>query len=215
MQNAARKEDREKELNSLLQGKHVKLWPYFRGYYDRDILYRLWSLIEKEKATHFIFHGFEFQSDDSPVSTDGDLVDFIHYFEPISGHKTLLIVQDASRDEIAGFTWFEGITPGFRASAGIFMRRKYWGNHALEATQLSLKYIFQLHGLEFVYAITPWASVAKYAQRAGFKPVAQLKGFIKIQQAYRDIYILKITEDQIFHSSARVESRLSTRTLKE
>ena len=177
-----------------LTGKHVRLWPYAPGYYSRDLVYRLWRIVEDEKAIPLTFWGRFTVLSETPIETRGDLMDFARILATTNG--VLLIVTETQTDALAGFIWFEEIVPKYKAVAGIFMRQKYWGDPATEAGRLGERYAFETLDLQSLWAITPWQAAINYCKRIGFKPIALLPDFALINGRERDVTFLRITRGE-------------------
>lgn len=177
-----------------LTGKQVRLWPYASGYYARDLVYRLWRIVEDEKAIPLIFWARFAVSRETPVETRGDLIDFARILGTTNG--VLLIVTEIQTDALAGFIWFEQIVPKYKAMAGIFMRQKYWGDPAIEAGRLAERYAFETLDLQALWAETPWQSAVNYCQRIGFKLMAVLPDFTLINGKEHDVTFLRITKGE-------------------
>lgn len=174
-------------------GVHVRVLPYVRGCYPRDMLYRLWHVIEQEGASEkLFFSGFP---RGTPISCHGDLIHFMQVCsEP--GRVTLLI-ESVADQELAGAFWFEDFIPDWRCLASIFIRRKYWGAISEEAARLSLAYAFEQFNLQAIWALTPWATARSLSQRCGLTEVATLPGFVTdADNEPRDVSIWKVTKGE-------------------
>lgn len=178
-----------------LTGKHVRLWPYSRGYYPRDMVWRIWSMVERERAVKTLFWGRFFGGNDLPVDPRGDLQDFVEIFSAKS-NAILIIVTDAVKDEMAGVIWFDDIIPKYRATANIFMRQKYWGAAALEAGHLALRYLFGNFDIQYVWCFTPWKAAKVYAGSLGFKMKAVFDDYTIIEGKERDIFVLRLSRGE-------------------
>lgn len=179
------------KIPDRLVGKYVKLWPYAPGYYPRDLAYRLWRIVEDEKAIPLIFWGRFGIRRETPIETTGDLIEFVRILATTNG--VLLIVTEIQTEVLAGFIWFEEIVPKYKAMASIFMRQRYWGNAAIEAGILAKRYAFEILDLQSVWATTPWQAAINYCQRIGFKSVAVLPDFILINGKEHDVTFLRLT----------------------
>jgi len=184
----------EPKLDSLT-GQHVKLFPYARGYYPRDIIHRLWRLVEDEEAGKYLFHGRFGLTCETPVDTRADLLEFSEMFSQAS-RSLMLILRDTHKDVLAGFIWFDDIVPKFRATANVFIRRRYWGEPGREAGRLALGYMFNTLGVQYVWCYTPWHTAESYATAIGFKLHASLEDYCLVEHAQLDIKILRITKEE-------------------
>jgi len=178
---------------SRLTGKLVKLWPYSRGLYPRDILYRVWAAMEQDNAAHLVFHGQQVPSD-MIYTWRGDLTEFIKYFDQPT--RLLVICECIEDKEIAGFIWFDDVVPGFRALANIFFRRKYYGQVSHEASILAKEYAFDGLGIKSLWAFTPWLWAAKHAESIGFEKIVVLPGLYIVDGQLRDAYVLKLNREE-------------------
>ena len=158
--------------DKILTGELVKLWPWARGYYKRDLLYFLWKMMEEERMTDTIFYAKTSSKDDTPVSTHMDLIDFIAYFA--GSERLLLIPTSLATGEIIGFSWYDGAVLGEYALGSMFYRKKFWGEVAKEATQLALRYGFEICGFKKVWGHSPWMASVKHRARVGFTEMAEL-----------------------------------------
>jgi len=186
----------EQSNNGLdrLTGEHVKLWPYAPGYYPRDLAYRLWRIVEDEKAIPLIFWGRFAVSRETPIEIRGDLVDFARMMGTANG--VLLIATEVQTEALVGFIWFEEIIPKYKAMASIFMRQRYWGDPAIEAGRLGERYAFEVLDLKWIWAMTPWQAAISYCQRIGFKTVSVLPDFALIEGKEHDVTFLRITRGE-------------------
>ena len=167
-----------------LTGERVKLWPYARGIYARDILYRLWRVVEDHEAASKMFCG----SQDEDI-LKGDLVSFVKYFDDPG--RYLLIVTDLTGDDIAGCIWFDDLMPKFRAFGSVFMRQKYGGEGSMEAVRMALGYAYTVLEVESVWGVTPWRTAKQLCTRCGFEDVALLPAFARVNGLCHDVTILR------------------------
>lgn len=176
----------------LVTGEHVRLWPYIRGAYPRETPYRLWQLIESEQAGQRLFW---VDAQGLRANTVGDLHDFMAF---ASQERRLILMAEslANPGDLAGLFWFDDITEGFKAGAGVCYRRRYWGAPAREASRLALRYGFAAWGLEAIYAFTPWRIAKKHAEACGMATVATLPRFIKLGDVFHDLYVCRITREE-------------------
>lgn len=172
-----------------LTGLHVRLYPYVRGAFPRELLYALWRAVEDEGASRLLFYA-------QPVTEEaqrGDLQEFVSYLT--DPKRVLYVAQSLKDDSLAGMVWFDDIQPGYRAAANVFFRRRAWGAPALEGSRLALAAAFDTLGLESIWAYTPWLHAVRHAKRAGMMPVALLPGFVRIDGAARDIHVLRLKRE--------------------
>lgn len=172
-----------------LQGQHVRLYPYARGAFPRNVLYAAWRLVEDDGAAPKLFYA-------QPAATEaqrGDLEEFVTYFT--DPKRRLYLAQSLKTDELAGMVWFDDIQPGHRAAANVFFRRRFWGAAALEGSRLALGHAFAVLNLASIWAYTPWPNAVRHAQRAGMEMMACLPGFVMIEGVPRDIHVLRVRRE--------------------
>ena len=172
-----------------LTGRYVRLYPYQRGAFPREVLYACWRAVEDEGAARLLFYA-------QPVAQEserGDLTEFVSYFT--DAKRVVYIVQNLKTDELAGMIWFDDIQPGYRAAANVFFRRRAWGAPALEGSRLALGHVFETLGVQSIWAYTPWKHAVRHATRAGMMPVALLPGFVRIDGVARDIHVLRLRRE--------------------
>jgi hypothetical protein len=104
-----------------LTGQHVRLYPYQRGAFPREVLYACWRAVEDEGAAPRLFYA-QLCADEAHR---GDLPEFIAYMT--DPKRLVYIAQRLKDDSLAGLVWFDDIVPGYRAAANIFYRRRCWG----------------------------------------------------------------------------------------
>ena len=168
------------------EGKFCSVWPYLRGHFERDFLYKLWCIIEAEQDWKSLL--WEMPPSDTPIDQRGDLIEWIHYMESILDPKSLLMVQDNQSKEIAGLIWFNRQKPD-SAHGAIWMSKKYRGGYTREAVKLGLEYAFYARGWQTIYAITPWAVARNLLRKCGWTQLA------KVPELYgRDVYMMAIKE---------------------
>lgn len=163
-----------------LEGKLCRVWPYLRGHFSRDFLYRLWLLIEAEGDWPYLF--WDSDKSDTPVEMRGDLVEWIHFMETMLDPKTLLLVQSTETQEIAGMIWFNK-QKKTSAFGSIWISKKYRGALTREAISLGLEFGFYMKRWSTIYAITPWTIARNLLLHCGFKEVAKLRDLVD-QEAY-------------------------------
>lgn len=158
-----------------LAGTHVRLWPYARGWYPRDILYRCWLVMERDGATARVFHS-SVSPPDIPYSQQGDLTEFVTLLA--DPRRVVLIVQAAATDDILGLIWFDDLIPQHRALCNIFMCKAAYGPAAEEASTLAAAYAFEHLQVPTLWAFTPWPVAVAHAKSIGFQVLAQLPGLV-------------------------------------
>lgn len=172
----------------LLTGQTVRLWPYVRGLYSRDVLYRLWRLIEDAHAS-----GRLFWASTEPVEQRGDLSFFIKFVE--TPERLLVLLTSLDSSEIVGCVWFDDIVPHYRCFGSIFIRPESRGVASQEAMRLCLHYAFHLLHIKSVWGITPWADARALCLKSGFRVVATLPAFALIEGASHDVSVLRIEKE--------------------
>lgn len=180
---------------------HVSMFPYVRGHFDRDFLYRLWTLIEAENDWPAIM--WDYKESDTPISQHGDLVEWIHYMESPFDPKALMLVQDNDTKRICGLIWFNKIKAD-SAHGSIWMSREARGQpHVREAVNLGLEYAFYARGWKAVYALTPWAVAKNLLRRCAFTEVAVIPDVFGPK-----VYLMAIKESD-YGQRRRVDTRFS------
>jgi len=170
-------------------GQHVRLWPYLRGAYTKDCLYRLWLMVAKADAFHQLFWGLH-----EVESRHGDLEHFCRYFGEDSGRQ-LFIMESTQRDELAGFLWMDDVIPGVRGIGSVFMAPAYRGRAASEAVRLFCRYGFDEMGLHSIWGVTPWPQAASLITEVGFERMAILPAFAMVQGVAHDVRIFRLTKE--------------------
>lgn len=172
-----------------LVGTSVRLWPYVRGYYARDTMYRLWKTIEDAQAGPQLFWGSQDRQE-----IHGDLVMFCRFFDDASRHLVILTNLDGSA--IIGCIWFDELIPEYRAFGSIFLVPDSRGKQSQEAIQLGIRYGFETFQLRSIWGLTPWPAAVRLCHQAGFETVAVLPGFTKLDGICRDVTVLRLTKEQ-------------------
>lgn len=173
-------------------GQHVRLWPYLRGAYSKDLLYRLWALVAKEEAFHHLFWGLH-----EVESRHGDLEHFCRFFGEETGRQ-LFIVQAIEKDELAGFLWLDDVVPFHRGIGSVFMSPAYRGKAAAEAVRLFCDYCFTNMGIQSIWGVTPWPEAANLIMGVGFERMALLPQFAMVKGISHDVRIFRLLKEQ-FH----------------
>lgn len=183
-----------------LQGEKCRIFPYRRGYLQRDTLYHAWSAVESEHAERRIFHSQ--LVGDEPISTRGDLQHFCQYFADDQA-RPLLICQEHGDTSIAGLVWLEELVPDYKGMAGIFFRKKSFGAVAEEAGHIAIAYAMHVYALKYLWCRTTWRDTSAYAQRLGFKMICTLPSYYLIDGKERDLYVLRMTAEEYAHGRRR------------
>jgi RimJ/RimL family protein N-acetyltransferase len=176
-------------------GQQVRLWPYLRGSYPKDTLYRLWSVVQQANAFHHLFWGLHIDE-----AKHGDVEHFCRYFGEDSGRQ-LFIVQSMIKDEIAGFLWLDDLVPQVRAIGSIFMSPSYRGKPAIEAVRLFCDYSFTEIGMQAIWGVTPWPEAARLIMEVGFERIALLPAFASVQGIAHDVRIFRLVKERFYQMS--------------
>jgi RimJ/RimL family protein N-acetyltransferase len=168
-------------------GEYCSVWPYVRGHFSRDFLYRLWTLIEAEHDWPSIL--WEYEPSTTPIDQHGDLVEWIYYMQSLLDPKALLMVQDQLSKEIAGLIWFYRQKED-SAHASIWISKRYRGTALTrDAVSMGLEYAFYARHWKTVYAVTPWAIARNLLKRCGFSQLASVPEYFG-----RDVHLMAIKE---------------------
>jgi RimJ/RimL family protein N-acetyltransferase len=162
----------------------IRLWPYQRGLYARDVLYLVWRMLEDAQAQDQLFWGVH----DAP-EIKGDLVACVRFFDDPGRH--LVLVSTADHTDWVGCAWFDDLVPGYRCFGSIFVKPQYRGTHSREVLQQCCAYAFATLGIEQIWGVTPWPLARNLCLRSGFEEVAILPGFTKLNGELRDAYIVR------------------------
>ncbi len=175
----------------------VKVYPYVRGYAPRHALGSLWQLMEEEGATHEVFAN---EGGGTPIQLEGDLVSFVAYFSQTEGEhaRYTTVCEETESGEVMGLIWYDRIQPKWSGFANIWMRKKFRGKQACEASWASLDYAFTQFGWGKMWALTPWKHAAKHAMIMGFRPVATLQGFMLVDGEPRQGYLLEMNKEHFY-----------------
>jgi hypothetical protein len=181
------------EAERRLTGQHVRLWPYVRGAWPRETPYRLWQMVEGEQAGERLF--WVESAGGLRGQTVGDLHDFVGF---LGAERRLVLMAESTAHpgDLAGLFWFDDITVGHKASAGVCYRRRYWGAPAREASHLALGYGFAAWGLASIWAYTPFRIAKRHAEACGMRTVATLPDFIRIGDVGHDLHLCRITREE-------------------
>ena len=168
------------DVEALLTGSLVRVWPFTRGLYNHMTLPRLWEALREAGAIGQVF--WRHQHPDQMT-----LHDFL-----TAMHAVLLLLVQTHGGEIAGCCWYEEVE-SFRASLSVWYRRRYWGPVAREGTALVIRYGFTLFDWRHIWAATPWRLAVRHGEALGGQVVATLPGY----SLRGDVYVLKIERGQL------------------
>lgn len=170
------------EANHLVSADGtVRLWPYARGVYPRDTLYRVWAMIEKENGHRRLFYAqaCEHQGE------RGDLESFCAQFL-----GKLVFLVEIGLGRIAGLIWFDQVQHQ-TAHINVWSSKAAFGAPFRQAVHLSLGHVRQAFGWQRVWAYTPWPEAKKLALDCGFKLEATLVDRVCIEGVWRPLFILR------------------------
>jgi hypothetical protein len=174
-------------VESMLESAHIRLLPYMRGAYGRDVLYGLWCLVEQDGAAARLFYAQACTDE----TTRGDLVEFVTYFS--SPERHLLIVTEKADTAILGLVWFDRVAGQEHALLGLWYRRKTT-RLAREGTALACRYALHVLGYARLCGFTPWRTAVQHVLAIGWQQVATLPHFITIAGTPHDVYICTYTK---------------------
>lgn len=155
----------------------VRVRPYIRERYDRDILYILWQLIEEHPEDWREIFWSDAEDWPWPEEWFGDLSYFIGYLTNPKDHKVIFFVIDEKENRLIGFTWFNNINiKEATCDSNIWMHRAYRGARTIEAMEKSVKMMFAA-GIETIYGTTKNAKSRNNAiKRCGWTQESFEKG---------------------------------------
>jgi hypothetical protein len=159
------------ELEALLTGERVRLWPYAPALFPRDTLYQVWQLLEAEQAWERLFWW-----QDVPEPQRGDLLSFATYMRD----KIPLLVQRRQDGALCGLIYFDEAIAGLRANISIWFAKAAWGAAAIEAGEIATRYGHQCLGFPALWGVTPWKAAARFAQKCGYRHVMTLERYVRI-----------------------------------
>lgn len=160
------------DLARLLTGDLVRLWPYASAApFPRDLLYRVWHMIEAERGWHKLFWW-----QPGPAAQRGDLTTFARYMQD----KIPLLVEDRATGKLCGLIYFDEALAGLRANISIWFAKAAWGATATEAGAIATRYAHACLGFPTLWGVTPWKAAARYAVRCGYRHVATLPAYVRI-----------------------------------
>lgn len=170
-------------LDELI-GTQVRVWPYLReAGYPRDILGRLWTVIEQAGDGPRAFWGLP-----GPNAQKMDLPAFCAFFS--HPEKVVLFVTSLDGEDLWGMVWFEELC-GHRAFGSTYMVPDARGAKALEAVQLACAYLHRTYDIEQIWALTPWKEAGQLIHRAGFTRMATLPEFAQVEGLRYDVGVYR------------------------
>lgn len=185
--------------DKILTGKEVKIWPWARGYYPRDVLFFLWRMMEQEGMTETVFYAQTSTTEKTPVSTHMDLIEFVHFFADSQHCRLLLIPMHQQSGEMVGFQWYDNVVMGQSALGNMFYRRKFWGDVGHEATYLALKYAFEILQLKKVWGQSPWKASVAHRGRLGFEEIAEVpEAVVDTRGKTHPLYVGVLTKEKFY-----------------
>jgi hypothetical protein len=159
------------------------LRPYRRAAFPRDALWSLWAAMEADGGARAVFYA-------SPEATRGDLVDFVRAMEPPGpGGAAALVAHEGG--EAVGLLWFTDVVPGVRAAVNLWYARRRRGPRAVATTAAACDWAEGALGVPAVWGYTPWPAARAHGERAGFRLVAELPGYVALDGARRPMYVLR------------------------
>ena len=173
------------DLDALLTGEQVQLFPYQRAVYGRDTLYWMWRMVEAEgtSATIFYTQGCAHEAE------RGDLVEFVRYFSDPLRH-VLTVVRLSDRLPI-GLVWFDRVADQRHGLIGVWYQR-HTTRLAREGTRLATRYAFEVLGFARLDGWTPWKPAVRHGLALGWQPVATLPQLITLDGTPHDVYVLRM-----------------------
>jgi RimJ/RimL family protein N-acetyltransferase len=174
-------------------GQYVRLWPYTPGVFGvRDLLYRVWKLMEEDGATALAFW------DETGFSTSGDLNSFVRAFDGAPG-KVLILVEriDIDPPQLCGAIWLTNLVYGHQGFVSMWMTKDTRGAIAKDAATLVLPSLFTLFNLQQLWAVTPWANAGAMCRRVGFKRWCLLPSYCQWEGHPKDVQLYRLTREQI------------------
>lgn len=172
------------DLDTLLTGAQVTLYPYQRSVYGRDTLYWMWSMVEQEGTGATIFYTQACARE----AERGDLVEFVRYFsEPT---RFVLTVARRSDRMPIGLVWFDAVVGQRHGLIGLWYQR-HTTPLAREGTRLATRYAFEVLGFSRLLGWTPWVTAVRHGLALGWQKIATIPGLISIAGKPHDVYVLR------------------------
>lgn len=171
-------------VDGTMTGEYVKLWPYPTSAYSRNLLGRVWQLIETHGEGERLFWG-----NAAPPDMRMDLPAFCAFFS--ADTRAPLFITTPDGEELIGCAWWEEIIPGHQACGSVYLIPAHRGRAALEAVQLGTQWAFERFGLRQVWAVTPWPAAAALITRAGYQRVATLPEFARTDDGVHDVGVFR------------------------
>lgn len=168
------------DVSGLLQGDLVRVWPYARGFYPRDTLYKVWATIEAEDGHRRLFYDQECEQE----SERGDLETFCAMVQTVN----LFLIE--YQDAIGAILWIKSM-PHRQGAISVWSSKACLGRPIREAALMVCYYAQECLALEHLWAYTPWTHAEKIARDCGFKPIGMLPNATVIKGFPAPIYVLQ------------------------
>lgn len=165
-------------------GEQVRLWPYARGVYARDVLYRLWLMVEESKDMGNLFWGSQ-----DPEAIRGDLPSFCKFFD--DPNRVLIVVATPDGSDLIGFLFFDDFVTDYRCFGSVYIKPDYRGTETREAITMSCDLIFNKFHLEAIWGATLSKAAVLACRMVGFEQMATLPEFTRVDGQVRDAYIVR------------------------
>lgn len=163
---------------------NVQLFPYLRGEYPRDTMYKIWHMVEEAKASSHLFWGSQ-----DPDAIKGDLTAICRFFDD-PGRALIMLATEDNKDLI-GFLWFDDFIPGLRCFGSVFIRPQYRGKVGNAGIVKACQYVFDVLNVQAIWGITPWREARSAVVACGFQQVTVLKAFTKVGDEVLDAHVVK------------------------
>lgn len=163
---------------------NVQIWPYVRGEYPRDTMYKIWAMVEEAKAAEHLFWGSQ-----EPDAIKGDLTAVVKFFD--DPNRVLLMVATEDNKDLIGFLWFDDFIPGLRCFGSVFIKPQYRGKLGNAGIIKACQYIFDMCEVQTIWGVTPWREARSAVMACGFQTVAQLRNFVRVGSEVLDAHIVK------------------------
>ena len=167
-----------------LADNHIQIWPYVRGQYSRDTLYKIWVMVEEAKAAPHLFWGSQ-----DPDTIKGDLVAVVKFFD--DPNRVLVMLSNEENTDLIGFLWFDDFVPGLRCFGSVFIKPQYRGKVGNAGIVKACQYIFEVFPVNAIWGITPWREARSAVVACGFQAVTVLKSFVKVGDEVLDAHVVK------------------------
>lgn len=170
-------------LDQLI-GTQVRLWPYLKGVYARDIVGQVWLTIERSGDHGRLWWGFQ----NPPLSHRMDLAAFAAFMS--DPDRVVLIVTSPDSEQIFGIIWYDDIQP-HRCFGSIYMIPEARGKLALEACRMGAAYAHRDLKVEQIWAMTPWAEAGRLVLESGFQRIATLPDYAELDGIRHDVHVYR------------------------